>query len=129
MTQKKTEDGYIWYCNSCSCEFSPDDDDVKVVGRRTANSCCVIANGGAHSLTYTTWTAIQKRRDCESHALGVTQMNIDRMEDREEIEPKTAAEKLEAFTSQGAPPTYFHAEVQKTGEELLNELFKDDNAD
>jgi hypothetical protein len=51
--------------------------------------------------------------------------------DRKETEsvpiPETAAEKLKAFTTQGAPSAYFQSEVVPTGEQLLNEIFKEDD--
>jgi hypothetical protein len=130
VTKRKSEDGYLWYCNSCGLEFSIDDDDVKIA-HQTSTSCLVIVNGRAHSLSYTTWTAIQKRRDCENHSLTVSQSNLDRVGDRKETEsvpiPETAAEKLKAFTTQGAPSAYFQSEVVPTGEQLLNEIFKEDD--
>ena len=42
---------------------------------------------------------------------------------------KRKERKLGGTKVRGAPPAYFHAEVQKTGEELLNEIFKDDEGE
>jgi YD repeat-containing protein len=70
----------IWYCRSCENEFDIEDPNIKVIRPPSDHHSLIIDDRGrAHSLTYTTWGNIQRRRALNESTLQPNPKNQVRM--------------------------------------------------
>jgi hypothetical protein len=78
MSEEKEE--HIWCCRNCSTEWSLEDPSIKIVRPPSDHHSLILDDRGrAHSLVYTTWGNIQRRRALNETTLEPNPKNQVRM--------------------------------------------------
>jgi hypothetical protein len=70
------DDEKFYYCKSCSSEFDPFAEDVKVLHESHGVIIIQDRSGRAHSLTLTSWNKIKRVRELEDHARPINPVNL-----------------------------------------------------